>query len=112
MTIKGALRTWFALVMAALLWATARASLDRNVFLGFQEVWDNPWGMATLFDAYFAFVAFWLWVAYKESGWPQRIAWLFAIFAFGNFAISAYMLIELGRLKPGEGFDTLLTRRN
>lgn len=112
MTTKTALQIWFAFVIAALLWATTQASLEKNVLLGYQEVWNSAWGLATLFDAYFAFTAFWLWVAYKEGTWPKRILWLVAIYVFGNFAISAYVLIELHRLRPGEGFDRLLTRRN
>ena len=71
----------------------------------------NPWFIATLFDAYFGFLWFWLWVAHKERGWPARIAWLFAILALGNIGMALYMLIQLARLPAGAAPQDLLLRR-
>ena len=72
---------------------------------------NNPWLVATLFDAYFGFLWFWLWVAYKESGWLARMVWLVLILLTGNMAMAIYMLIQLRRLAPDATIEQLLLRR-
>lgn len=71
---------------------------------------DNPWAIATLYDAYFGFITFWCWVAYKERGWIPRVAWLLLILTLGNIAMSCYVLIQLFRLKPEEPAEAILRR--
>ena len=34
---------------------------------------DNAWTIATLFDAYYGFITFYVWVAYKERRWLPRV---------------------------------------
>jgi hypothetical protein len=71
----------------------------------------HPWFLATMADAYWGFVTFYTWVAYKERRWSARIAWLLAVLALGNIAMSAYCLCELA-LEPKEApLSDLLTRR-
>jgi hypothetical protein len=112
------LQIYFSAVIIILLAVTIYASLNgfsghsKNVFIGYEELWAQPWGIATLFDAYFAFSIFWIWVAYKESRWFLKIFWLLMIYALGNFAISGYMLIQLARLKEDEDFHDLLSKKN
>lgn len=72
---------------------------------------NNPWLVATLFDAYFGFLWFWLWVAYKESGWLAGMVWLVLILLLGNIAMAIYMLIQLWRLPAGASVEQLLLRR-
>lgn len=71
----------------------------------------NPWLVATLFDAYFGFLWFWLWVAYKEASWAPRIAWLIAFLLLGNMAMAAYMLLQLIKLPRDATIEQLLLRR-
>jgi hypothetical protein len=71
----------------------------------------HPWFIATLFDCYFGFLTFYLWVAYRENSWLARALWLVAILALGNIAMSGYMLIALWRLPPGAPIDRLLLRQ-
>ncbi|MGQ0698086.1 MAG: DUF1475 family protein [Panacagrimonas sp.] len=71
---------------------------------------NNPWLVATLFDAYFGFLWFWLWVAYKESSWLARSIWLILILLLGNMAMAAYMLIQLWKLPPNPSMKDLLLR--
>ena len=66
--------------------------------------------MATLYDAYFAFFTFWLWVAYKEKTVWRRILWLVLILSLGNIAMSLYVLIQLFRLKPEDPVEAVLWR--
>jgi hypothetical protein len=74
------------------------------------DVIGHPWFIATLFDTYFAFLTFWLWVAYKEVTWVARIGWLLAILFLGNIAMASYMLIQLFRLPAGAKLEQLLLR--
>ena len=71
----------------------------------------NPWFIATLFDAYFGFLWFWLWVAYKERHHATRASWLVVILALGNIGMAVYMLIQLARLPPDARMEDLLLRR-
>lgn len=102
---------FFAVILAAMTWVTTIASLDRSVITAAPDIWNDLWARATLFDAYFGFLTFYLWILYKQRGIASRLAWLVAILLLGNFAMAAYALRELFRLKTGEGFDVLLTRR-
>ena len=72
---------------------------------------SNPWAMATLWDAYFGFTTFFVWVCYKQRSIGLRILWFILIMALGNIAMSAYVLIQLFRLKPGEAVSDVVTRR-
>jgi len=71
----------------------------------------NPWAMATLWDAYFGFTTFFVWVCYKERTMGMRILWFLLIMGLGNIAMSFYVLIQLFRLKPGEPVSDVITRR-
>ena len=79
---------------------TTLASLDRSVLQGGVGLWPDPWFIATLADAYFGFLTFYLWLAYKESTWLRRILWLVAILSLGNFAMAGYLLWQVLRLRP------------
>ena len=105
------LKAYFFLVLAAMLWVTWRASQDRGVMQAFVEIAADPWGLATLFDAYLAFLTFYLWLAYKEVSPLARVSWLLAILLLGNFAMAGYVLIQLFRLPRGASMEELLLRR-
>ena len=109
--MKLTLKLLFLAILAAMLWVTITASFDRNVLLAGKELWLDPWGKATLFDAYCGFTTFFVWVAYKEDSWPRGILWFILIMILGNIAMSLYMLIQLFKLKDGESFETLLLRK-
>jgi hypothetical protein len=102
----------FAIVVfAAMVAVTTWASLDANVLVGFQRLLADRWGVATLFDAYFGFLWLWLWITYKEGSPWRSLLWLLLLFALGNLAMAAYVLLQLARLKPGEGVERLLLRK-
>ncbi len=107
-----ALRILFTAVLVVMLgvitWASSRCAL----FDIPREVFTHPWFVATLFDAYLAFVAFWIWVAWKEGSLGARILWLLSILLWGNPAIALYMLLEIARVKrEGGGLDAVFTRK-
>lgn len=92
------LKPLFATILLCMVAVTVRASLDRSVFTAAGELIRDPWGLATLADAYFGFVTFYAWVFYKEAGGTSRAAWFVAIMAFGNIAMALYMLWQLAKL--------------
>jgi hypothetical protein len=100
----------FATILAAMLAVTIHASRDRSVFAVGPELLGDPWFQATLADAYFGFLTFYVWVAYRERGIWRRALWLVLILALGNIAMSVYMLLALWRWDPGEGVAALLLR--
>jgi len=99
-----------AVVLVAMVAVSTWASLEANVLVGFQRLFADRWGVATLFDAYFGFLWFWLWIAYREASPGRSFLWLLLLFALGNLAMATYVLIQLARLKPGEGMAELLQR--
>ncbi len=98
-------------VLVAMVAVTAWASLEANVLVGFQRLLADRWGVATLFDAYFGFLWFWLWIAYKEGRPGRSLLWLLLLLTLGNLAMAAYVLVQVARLQPGEGVEALLLRR-
>ncbi len=109
--VKLFLKLLFAAIFLWMVFGTVRASLEENLLAAMPAFAKNPWAMATLYDAYCGFITFYVWVAYKETAWLPRIVWFVLIMALGNIAMSAYVLIELFRLKPADGVDCLLRRR-
>jgi hypothetical protein len=106
------LRGLFILIIVSMLAVTTWASLDTPLFSIPREVIGHPWFVATLFDAYWAFVCFYVWVAWKERSLAARVLWFVAIIALGNIAMAAYMLRELFR-RPAHGdLSDIFARRN
>jgi hypothetical protein len=110
--MKTLLKILFGAIFVWMIVMTVQTSMKVSLWSSLHSFTGNPWAVATLWDAYFGFTTFWVWVAYKESGWVARIVWLIAIYALGNIAMSFYMLIQLYRLKPEDGMEQLLLRRS
>jgi hypothetical protein len=106
-----ALRLWFVSCLATLSVLTLLASLDRDVLTAAVELAADPWGLATLADAYFAFVAVWLWIAWRERRAGRCAGWLAAILLLGNFAIAVYFLLALARARRDDPLGSLFGAR-
>ena len=106
------LRALFIVVIASMLAVTTWASLHTPIFSIPRDVFTHPWFIATLFDAYWAFIAFYVWVAWKEQSAAARIGWFVAIIALGNIAMAVYMLRELFAVPADGPLDPVFTRRN
>jgi len=96
-------------VLAVMTYGTVTASMDRSIVEAWNELKGDPWFTVTMYDAYFGFLTFYLWVFYK-SKLPGRIGWFIALMLLGNFAIAVYMLKELFKLKPEDPIEKLLLR--
>ena len=108
--MKTVLKFLFAGIFLSMIAITIRASLAMSLWSAWHSFAANPWAVATLYDAYFGFTTFWVWVAYKESTIWARLLWLVLILTLGNIAMSLYVLIKLFRLKPDESVEALLRR--
>ena len=93
------LRILFIVIFVAMSSLITWASMEQPIFGIPPEVRSNPWFIATLFDAYFAFITFYVWVAWKEPTLGARILWFITVIMWGNFAMAVYMLVELFRIK-------------
>ena len=105
------LRAAAVVVLLSMLAVTSWASNFVALWNMPRAVATHPWFIATLFDTYFAFLAFWAWVAYKETSNLSRGLWLLAILLLGNIAISIYALRELFRVPADARFQDVLLRR-
>ena len=110
---KTRLQILFGFIFLSLLLFTSFASTQQSVMAwqGLVREPDRWWTIATLIDAYYGFITFYVWVAYKETAWLKRIAWFIAIMALGNMAMSAYVLWQLHQHRSGEPLAGILLRR-
>lgn len=98
-------------VLALMLYVTISASLHQDLVSATRQLWIDPWFRATLADAYCGFLFFWLWVAWREQSPVKSILWFVLIMALGNIAMAGYLLLQVRRLQPEDGFEVLLLRR-
>ena len=105
------LRIAFSFVVVTMLCVTSWASLQCPLWETPRAVATHPWFIATMFDTYFGFLTFYVWLAYKETSNVARVLWLIAILALGNIAMAGYMLILLFRLPASASMEQLLLRQ-
>lgn len=91
----------FCAIFAAAAAVSVVATLERGVFTAMADLWSDAWFRATLADAYFGFLTFYCWVAYRENSRTGRLVWLLAILSLGNMAMSVYVLACLRGLPTG-----------
>jgi hypothetical protein len=112
MTGRTALKLLFGAILVVMLVVTVQASLQQSV-LDWRGLVDGPdrwWTIATLADAYCGFLTFYAWVFYKERSTLARAGWFIAIMLLGNFAMAAYVLRQLARLRDDQPLEQLLLR--
>ena len=98
----------FSAILVAMLAVTTYASLDRSIFNVESKLTSDPWFHATLADAYFGFITFYVWVAYKEPGMLRRAIWFVLVMTLGNIAMSLYLLIQLVKWDSASGVEAFL----
>ena len=104
----------FGGILIVMLGVTSWASSVQPVWqwTGLKQAPNHAWTIATLFDAYFGFITFYVWVIYKERKGVNRVLWFIGIMAFGNMAMSIFVLKELYKLNDEESLQQLLVRHN
>ena len=106
------LRCLFFAILITMLVGTGWAMAQEGVFEGGAHMMPIRWAVMTLFDAYFGFITFFVWVAYKETSNVARVAWFIAIMLLGNMAMATYMLIQLFRVPADASLDRVFVRRS
>lgn len=104
------LRAYFMVVIAAMLAVTFWAGSLCPLWAVPRPVATHPWFVATLCDAYFGFLTFFGWVAYRETGWAARLLWLVAILLLGNIAMAAYASAAVWRVPATAPASAILLR--
>ena len=104
------LRIIFTVIVLTMIGVTGYASLHENIMQINPIVTGDPWFVATMFDAYFGFTTFFIWVCYKEKSMLARIIWFFAIMLLGNMAMAIYVLWKMRKLNNNDKLETLLIR--
>jgi hypothetical protein len=105
---KRPLQLLFGFIFVSLLCYTIWASSQQAVteWQGLIRRPDNWWTIATLIDAYYGFITFYVWVVWKERRSLPRVAWFLAM------AMALFVLLQLRKLAPGDSMATLLALRN
>lgn len=105
------LRLFFTVILISMLAVTGWASTHCALWAIPKDVLHHPWFIATLVDAYWGFLTFYCWVAWKETSWTGRIVWLVAILLLGNIAMALYALVQLFKVPSSAFLEALTTRR-
>ncbi len=106
------LRILFTVVIASMLAVTSWAGVHQSLgAFARSATFHDPWVIATLFDAYWAFITFYVWVAWKEQSLFARMLWFVSIILLGNMAMSAYMLAQLFAVPAAGPLSDVFTHR-
>lgn len=70
---------------------------------------NNPWLVATLFDAYFGFLWFWIWIVFRETSAAISLLWLALLLCLGNIAMAVYVLLALRKLPGNAAIESLVS---
>lgn len=107
------LRLLFIAVIVSMLCVTTWASLHQPLGdFARSATFREPWVVATLVDAYWAFITFFVWVAWKEDALVARVLWFLSIVLLGNIAMAIYMLRELFSVPTNAPLVDVFARRN
>jgi len=106
------LKFLFSLLFVWMCYTVISTSMESNIFKQWDFLESIPWMRATLWDFYANVTVIFLWVAYKESSLVLRIIWLILLVTLGSIASCVFVLIQLFRLKPGEGLKEFFGKQN
>ncbi len=96
---------------ALLIWVTyvvISTSLESSLFKEWNFLGSIPWMRATLWDFYANIFIITLWMFYKEKSVFLKIVWLILFVCLGSITTCSYVLIQLFKLKTGEGVKELI----
>jgi hypothetical protein len=109
--VKPLLKILFGFIFVFMVVMTIRTSMQQSLWDARPEFTASPWSMATLYDAYFGFLTFFCWLAWRERALAIKLVWFVLIMALGNIAMSLYVLIQLFQLKADEGVAGLFRQK-
>jgi hypothetical protein len=100
---------------AVFLWVTyivIDTSYQSNLFKEWNYLMNIPWMQATLWDFYANIFVLLVWVYYKESNMAVKGLWTILFIMLGSIAVTGYVLLQLFKLKTGEGLEQVLLKRS
>lgn len=106
------LKVFFSVLFLWMCYMVISTSIGSNLFKEWDFLGTIPWMRATLWDFYANVIVIYLWVCYKEKSTVPKIVWLVLLVILGSIASCAYVLIQLFRLKPGEGLKEFFIKQN
>lgn len=105
------LKIFLLVVWLWMIYVVISTSLESSLFKEWDFLGSIPWMRATLWDFYANILVIYLFVSYRENSWSIKVLWLVLFFCLGSIGSIGYVLIELSRLKKGEGLEYLLQRK-
>jgi len=109
--MKTVLKLLFGFIFVFMVAMTVRTSLHVSLWSAMPAFAASPWSMATLYDAYFGFLTFFCWLAWRERSLALKVVWFLLVMTLGNIAMSAYVLWQLFGLKKEQGVDALFQQK-
>jgi|WetSurMetagenome_2_1015567.scaffolds.fasta_scaffold562961_2 hypothetical protein len=103
-----ALKVLFSTIFVFMCCIIVSTSLESNLFEEWEFLAGIPWMKATLWDFYANTIILGAWAIYKERKLAMGILWVVLFALLGSIATSAFMLVQLFRLRPGEGMRELV----
>jgi hypothetical protein len=105
------LKLLFGFIFAFMVVMTLRTSMQVSLWSALPSFAASPWSMATLYDAYFGFLTFFCWLAWRERSLGVKIVWFVLIMLGGNIAMSMYVLIQLFQMKAEDSVSALFRQK-
>ena len=105
------LKILFSALSLLMAYVVISTSLESNLIKEWSFLGSIPWMRATLIDFYINIIVLYAWVVYKETDWFNRIVWLILFVGLGSITVTLYVVIQLMKLKPGDGIEHVLLRR-
>lgn len=106
------LKLLFSFIFVFMVAMTIRTSMQQSLWDARPAFMASPWSVATFYDAYFGFLTFFCWVAWRERAIALKIIWFILIMALGNIAMSLYVLIQLFQARPDETISGLFRQKS
>jgi H+/Cl- antiporter ClcA len=106
------LKVLFIVIFVWMCYVVISTCLTSNLFAEWDFLGKIPWMKATLWDFYANVTVIFVWLCYKENKLWVKIIWLILLVTLGSIASCAYILLQLFKLKPGEGLKELFGKKN
>ncbi|WP_316804902.1 DUF1475 family protein [Pedobacter nototheniae] len=105
------LKIVFSALFIFMCYKVISTSLESNLFEQWDFLGSIPWMRATLWDFYANIFIITLWMFYKEKNVFLKIVWTILFVCLGSIGTLGYVLVQLFKLKTGEGVKELLDNR-
>lgn len=110
--MKNILISIVSVVFVWVVHVVVETSMQSNLFKEWDYLMSIPWMKATLWDFYANIFVLLLWVYYKESHLAMKAIWTILFITLGGIAVTGYVLLQLMKLRAGDGLDKVLLKNN